>query len=391
MTRFIVFTVVLVAFSSLFHAMVHRWAIDAFPRLAPHRHKIAAVMAFFVVAAPSARLLARRFQGGLASTLYAAVTIEAMIVILSAPLLLLVRRVARWREARAKAKGQPEPAAISRRQAIEAIGGSVTLAFNATALGWGAVRGRHAFELEEVAVRIPGLPKALDGYTLVQISDIHVGTFIGDRELDEGFELVKKAKPDLVVVTGDMIDFDPSYGATWARAIQRLTARDGVVTILGNHDYYAGARAVREAVEGVGARVLLNQGMVVRAADGGGFALLGVDDPTGASSVGAGPNLDAALRMVPEDRARILLSHQPRTVDLWPGRIALQLSGHTHGGQVNFPGGKPRPADVVFRYVAGRYEVGGTTLWVNRGFGIAGPPTRVGAPPEVTKVVLVAG
>jgi hypothetical protein len=90
---------------------------------------------------------------------------------------------------------------------------------------------------------------------------------------------------------------------------------------------------------------------------------------------------------VPEDAPRILLSHQPSTVELWPGRVALQLSGHTHGGQIN-PGF--RPADLLFRYVAGPYEVSGTTLYVNRGFGTAGPPSRVGAPPEVTKVVLVS-
>jgi len=74
-------------------------------------------------------------------------------------------------------------------------------------------------------------------------------------------------------------------------------------------------------------------------------------------------------------------------VDFWAGRVALQLSGHTHGGQFN-PGF--RPADFVMRYVAGRYDVGATTLWVNRGFGVVGPPARVGAPPEVTKIVLVA-
>jgi hypothetical protein len=91
--------------------------------------------------------------------------------------------------------------------------------------------------------------------------------------------------------------------------------------------------------------------------------------------------------MVPEDAPRILLSHQPASVDLWPGKVALQLSGHTHGGQIN-PGF--RPADLIMRYVSGRYDVQGTTLWVNRGFGTSGPPTRVGAPPEITRIVLVA-
>ncbi len=391
MTRILVFAVVIAAVSPLFHALVYQWAVDAFPRLRDHRRKLVAVLAVFVLAAPFVRMIGRSVHGSWMAGASAAAMIEVLVVMLAAPLLVLTRFAGRLRERRAKATGASPEVALSRRQVLEATGGTLALGFTTTTFGWGALRGRHAFELEEIAVTIKGLPKALDGYTLVQISDIHVGAFVQDRELDEGFELVTRAKPDLVVVTGDMIDFDPRYLPTWARALQRLSSRDGIVTILGNHDYYTGSRAVRAAVEGAGARVLVNEGMVVRAADGGGFALLGVDDASAGSADGPGPNLDAALRMVPDDRARILLSHQPKTLDLWAGKVALQLSGHTHGGQVNFPGGRLRPADAVFRYVSGRYQVSGTTLWVNRGFGVAGPPTRVGAPPEVTKIVLVAG
>jgi predicted MPP superfamily phosphohydrolase len=131
----------------------------------------------------------------------------------------------------------------------------------------------------------------------------------------------------------------------------------------------------------------VNQGRLLRAGDGGGFALLGVDDRWSKRYGGPGARLDLALSMVPPDAPRILLSHQPPTVDLWAGNVALQLSGHTHGGQIN-PGF--RPADLFFRYVAGTYVVRGTTLYVNRGFGTVGPPSRVGAPPEVTRIVLVA-
>ena len=91
--------------------------------------------------------------------------------------------------------------------------------------------------------------------------------------------------------------------------------------------------------------------------------------------------------MVPPDRPRILLSHQPVTFDLWAGQVALQLSGHTHGGQIN-PG--VRVADLFLKYVWGLYRMNGTFLYVNRGFGTVGTPARVGAPPEVTRLVLVA-
>jgi predicted MPP superfamily phosphohydrolase len=131
----------------------------------------------------------------------------------------------------------------------------------------------------------------------------------------------------------------------------------------------------------------VNEGRMIRPGDGGGFALLGVDDLWAARSGGAGPDLARAIASVRPDAARVLLAHQPNFFPFARGKVGLQLSGHTHGGQIN-PGF--RPADWIMRYVAGRYEDSGTTMWVNRGFGVAGPPSRVGSPPEVTKVVLVS-
>jgi hypothetical protein len=270
---------------------------------------------------------------------------------------------------------------------VEGVGGVAVLGVSGAVLGWGAIRGRHMFELNEVPVRIRGLPRALDGYVIAQVSDIHVGVHVGDRELSEGLALVRRARPDLVVVTGDIVDMDASYAPFAARRLADLPARDGVVAILGNHDYYAGADAVVAALRAAGIDPLVNEGRLIRPGDGGGFALLGVDDTSSARHRRAGPLLERALAMVPADAPRILLSHQPPTVDRWAGQVALQLSGHTHGGQIN-PGF--RPADLFFRYVAGAYDVGGTTLYVNRGFGTVGPPSRVGAPPEVTRIVLVA-
>jgi hypothetical protein len=188
-------------------------------------------------------------------------------------------------------------------------------------------------------------------------------------------------------VTGDLVDFDPVFAPMVARALMAVAPRDGVHGILGNHDDYAGADAVLEVMRAAGISMLVNEGRLLRPADGGGFALLGVADQWTSRYRRPPPDLDAALAMVPASAPRILLSHQPPTVDRWAGRVALQLSGHTHGGQIN-PGF--RPADFLMPYVAGAYAVGDTTLYVNRGFGTVGPPSRVGAPPEVTRIVLVA-
>jgi predicted MPP superfamily phosphohydrolase len=218
---------------------------------------------------------------------------------------------------------------------------------------------------------------------------LHVGTFVGERELERGLGLVDRVKPDLIVVTGDIVDFDPRFVPAAARRLGALRAREGVVCIPGNHDYYTGATAVLEGMQRAGLDVLLNRGRIVAEADGG-FALLGVDDlGLGARRIGPGPDLAAALASVRPDLATVLLAHQPRFVrTASQSGIDLQLSGHTHGGQIN-PGF--RPIDLFYPYVAGRYDIGATQLYVNRGFGTVGPPTRVGAPPEITKIVLVAG
>ncbi|HEX3772752.1 MAG TPA: metallophosphoesterase [Polyangiaceae bacterium] len=283
----------------------------------------------------------------------------------------------------------PQPLPIppmTRRQWVEGVGGAALLGATGAMLGWGMARGRHAFEIREVAIRVKGLPRALDGYVIAQVSDLHTGAFVGEPELDEGLALVRQVKPDLVVVTGDVVDFDPSYAPLAARKLAALPARDGVFAALGNHDYYAGADQVLATLTAAGIDVLRNAGRHIRPADGG-FALLGVDDLVAEKRGRPGPSLAKAAAAVPPDLPRILLSHQPQSIDRWVGAVAVQLSGHTHGGQIN-PGFSP--AGLLMKYVAGLYEVGGTALYVNSGFGTVGAPSRVGAPPEITRLVLVA-
>lgn len=378
-TRAILLTIVLLTVSALAHAMLGRWLLDAFPRLRRHKRMVVGVLASLVGLATISRLLTIATRSEVTGTLFAFAMCELLVVIFAALPLVFVRIVARTAAGGEKL--------VSRREAIERVGGVAVVGATSSLMGWGAVIGRHDFVVEEVAVRIPGLPRALDGYTIAQISDIHVGLLVRERDIAEGLEKLGTTRSDLVVITGDMVDFDPQYIPMAARALSRIRARDGVYAIYGNHDHYTGAAAVGDALRAVGIDVLVNDARMIRAKDGGGFALLGVDDLRSLQMGGAGPRLDRASSLVPKDTPRILLSHQPQTVDLWASRVALQLSGHTHGGQFN-PGF--RPADLVMRYVAGRYQVGDTTLWVNRGFGVVGPPARLGAPPEVTKIILVA-
>lgn len=292
----------------------------------------------------------------------------------------------------------PRPAADlpGRRDALLGIAGAASFATSGAALGWGAVRGRHDFELVETSVRIPGLPRALDGYVLVQVSDLHVGEFVDEHDLDRGLDLVRRARPDLLVVTGDVVDLDPSVAAMTAARLSALAPRDGVFAILGNHDYYADVGTVRRALTRAGIDVLVDDARLVRPRDGGGFRLVGLDDLSAPKYGGRGPDLARALdrwptapdgRPADRDRPTILLAHQPRQFDEAAGKVALQLSGHTHGLQFDFAA---RVGRMAQRYVAGRYEKDGSVLWVNRGFGVTGPPSRIGVRPEVTRLVLVS-
>ncbi len=286
-----------------------------------------------------------------------------------------------------KDKGKERP---GRREALLRIGGGLAWGTSASALGWGMARGRHDYQLVEVPVKIVGLPRALDGYTIVQISDLHIGEWVGEADIARGLEIVTRARGDLLAVTGDLVDFDERLAPMIAERIARIAPRDGVVGILGNHDYYSDAAAVRSALSAAGVDMLVNERRIMRAGDGGGFALIGLDDYYGLRYGATGPDLTGTLAKLTDaakDLPRILLAHQPRQFDESAGQVALQLSGHTHGLQMNFAAVVGRMSQ---RYVAGRYEKNGSVLWVNSGFGVTGPPSRVGVPPEITKIVLVA-
>jgi predicted MPP superfamily phosphohydrolase len=261
-----------------------------------------------------------------------------------------------------------------------AVGGGFT--------AFGSYRAFTPPAISEVPIRLPGLPKSLDGFTIVQLSDIHVGPVIQSHFLDQLVAAANGAKPDLVAITGDLVDGSPAQLGQFVERFKHLRSRHGTWFVSGNHDYYSGWETWAPLLPGIGFTVLRNRFVTIGDA-GGSFDLIGVDD-YGSRWGRGGYDLEAATAGRDPERASVLLAHQPNGLELAADkRIGLQLSGHTHGGQM-FPG--TLIGEVIWGdRNAGLSRTGDTQLYTSRGCGFVGPPVRVGAPPEVVKIVLLAG
>jgi predicted MPP superfamily phosphohydrolase len=420
-TRFLIFIVLTFMVLGGLNFYAFRWARKAWALGAAAQRRLKLTLVLSLAGMVLGRVAGRFWAGSVvtgivatASTLQLAVIISAVFLLLADLFLGLGGLVARLR---AKPEAPPprpaatnpatepvaaaEPSvslALPRRTFLtQAAAGSAFLIGGGSSL-YGALKGRSDYSLEELPFRLPGLSRRIDGFTIAQLSDVHIGVYVGDAELRIAEDLLRRAKPDLIVLTGDLLDNDARLADQLGRFVRRLAplARAGVVAISGNHDYFAGVGAVERAVTGAGARMLRNRGLVLGGAEAG-VALLGVDDVM-ARREGGGPDLDRALAslkttdavgLAAADMPRLLLCHNPSFFAESAGRVGLQLSGHTHGGQVNLG---VRPADLLLPggWVAGRYDKNGSALYVNRGFGTVGPPARIGAPPEVTRIVLTA-
>lgn len=299
-------------------------------------------------------------------------------------------RMLRWsmRHGLALAQAAPRPQPVDperRRFFARAAGGVVATAATGT-LTWGMREALKELRISQVPVTLSRLPAALDGFTIAQLTDIHVG-FTVSRGFVEGLvERTNALRPDLIAITGDLVDGDVPTLAGAVAPLGDLRAPHGVYFVTGNHEYYSGVEPWVEALRRLGIRVLRNQH--VRIGHGQhSFDLAGIDDHDAARfGNGHGPDLDKALAGRDPDRELILLAHQPRQVrDAHEHGVGLQLSGHTHGGQI-WPWHYLALAQQGF--LAGLHRYRGTQLYVSRGTGYWGPPVRVGAPAEIARIVL---
>ena len=264
----------------------------------------------------------------------------------------------------------------------------VTLAMGVAA--WGYTHGHRQLHVTHLDVPLAALPPALDGLRIVHITDLHLGPTAHRDALREAFDQVNALEPDLICVTGDLVDSPTTDLEHWMPELTRLRARHGVLAVLGNHDHYAGGDRVADALRTHTGWRLLRDEVVTLGIDGTRLHVIGLDDRRTPHTADALPDLVPA---VPAGEPCLLLVHQPMAFPVAARlRLPLTLSGHTHGGQIALPGVPALNAArlLMTRFAAGTFTCGDAVLHVNRGLGTSGQRVRIGAPREISVVTLLA-
>jgi hypothetical protein len=272
-----------------------------------------------------------------------------------------------------------------RRFIIQGVNVGLT-AMAATLTGFAIAEARKIPDIKEVEIPLSGLPPELDGFRIVQITDIHVSPTIKRPFVTGVVQRVNALDADVVALTGDLVDGSVQRLSGDVEPLGEVRARYGRFFVTGNHEYYSGVDRWTEKVKSLGFDVLINEHRLL-APGRGRILLAGVTDfRAGAHKPGHRSDPFKALAGAPAADVRILLAHQPKSVfDASKAGFDLQISGHTHGGQF-FPWNMLVPLAQPF--VAGLHRHRGMQIYVSRGTGYWGPPLRLGSPSEITLIRL---
>lgn len=236
-------------------------------------------------------------------------------------------------------------------------------------------------QIKNITFDIDNAPEALSDITIVQITDLHCGKFMDPQFYKNTVDEVMKIDPDIIVLTGDYVEADVKYFDLCRDQLKRLDPPLGTYAVMGNHDYLAGQEELTRSLEELGIDVLFNENVEIKV-DGESLWILGVDDLWFGT-----PDIEQALIGIPEEDVKILLCHEPDYADIakkYP--VDIQLSGHSHGGQVRLPfrGALILPKDAE-KYDLGLYQLDDLQLYVNPGIGMLNDPAvRFGCPPEIS-------
>ncbi|WP_243460193.1 metallophosphoesterase [Streptomyces sp. M54] len=285
----------------------------------------------------------------------------------------------------AEAPAAPAPALApgpSRRLFVSRVVGGAAAAAGLATVGYGTYGVLRGPSVQRITVPLAKLPRAAHGFRIAVVSDIHIGPILGRAHTRRIVDTINATSPDLVAVVGDLVDGSVADLGSAAEPLAALRARHGSYFVTGNHEYFSGAEQWVDHVRELGLVPLENARVEIE-----GFDLAGVNDIAGETE-GQGPDFVRALGDRDRGRAAVLMAHQPVVIhDAVEHGVDLQLSGHTHGGQL-WPGNML--AELANPTVAGLERYGDTQLFVSRGAGAWGPPVRVGAPSDITVVELAS-
>jgi predicted MPP superfamily phosphohydrolase len=279
----------------------------------------------------------------------------------------------------------------TRRKALHSITlGLASVPFIATAQG--VLHTIYDVEVRKTEIVIPRLSSVFDGLKIVQISDIHTGSFFGVSYIEHVIEIIHQQSPDIIAITGDFVNFDPSEYERFVPLFRKLKATFGVFGSLGNHDHYMtkeNHEYLISLIKKSGIDVLINESRTIEKL-GASITIAGTDNTGFNQKYG---DLKKAFKNAPIDSPSILMAHDPTywSMEIKDSKLAdLTLAGHTHGGQmgIEFLGTAFSPAQFVYEHWSGLYEENNTYLYVNRGLGTVGPPVRIGIKPEITVITL---
>jgi predicted MPP superfamily phosphohydrolase len=271
-------------------------------------------------------------------------------------------------------------------------------------LMYGIVYGKYDFRIHRQKLRSKRVPKSFDGFKIVHLSDIHIGSFDDKESVQKGFDMVNDLNPDIILFTGDLVNYHADEILGYEKMLAGLKAKHGKYAVMGNHDYgeyfrwdseedkRANIEKLVKLEEEAGFKMLRNGHDLVEI-NGEQISIVGVEN-WGNKPFPQFGDLDASLNGLDDNLFKVLMSHDPdhfgEKVINHPSFIDLTLSGHTHGSQmgIEIPGFRWSPVQYRYDRWAGRYEEQDQVLYVNRGFGYIGYPGRVGIWPEITEIVL---
>jgi uncharacterized protein len=257
-----------------------------------------------------------------------------------------------------------------------------TLASNFSKFARSALKEANSLSIEEVRINLKRLPKKLDGFKLVHLSDIHHSPFTNLRHIENTVRIANDLEPDMVVLTGDYVSHETEYIEPAAEVLGRLRSAHGTYACLGNHDHWTNAPAVTESLGANNIRVLINEGFRFSAA-GVSFWLCGVDDYMVKQT-----DLKAALHGSYPDEMKMLLAHNPVIIrQALKHDVDVMFSGHTHGGQVKIRE-KEKKILAHRRLSSGLHQRRNTQIYITRGIGTVVLPVRYQCPPEISLIEL---